>query len=325
MLKVLSTSSSELGRSALPWTILFVVLVEVIAVLRLPSRMSNHEVDDTLAEITSKTSPAEVVLLGDSVGRQFFRPYKGDPRFAALATNEAIETAGNYYMLERYLRTHPAPRTIVYMGNPLTLRKNLDPEQLTENYVQRVFTRWNEIAELAVARRSPALASSRSAMPSSRPRSSGLVCKRCSAGRTTPGHSRPPHGPRETTRSRGQPHGLFEILHAYLMKRRTQPIAEEYFSRIVDLAESKHARVVFVPRPLSEKRARDFAPLMPAASEVLRTLARERPNFEFRERATRTYPDSWFFDGVVHLRDDKLYNARRNLAPFLPEIGQPRR
>ena len=151
----LSIFSSRIFGSALIWTVLAVALIEWRAARTLPGRFSSHEVDQLLYDLDQGRIPADdTVFLGDSVGRQIangiLRQHPG--AFVPLACNAAIEIPGQYYLLQRYLENHPAPRRLILMmGHPLAGELQGD---YTENYVQRVFLRWREIAGLTRARRS---------------------------------------------------------------------------------------------------------------------------------------------------------------------------
>jgi hypothetical protein len=74
-------------------------------------------------------------------------------KIANLACNQATETAGQYFFLKRYLKKNRMPRAVISCDRtPLdgNLRQNL-----TENYIQRCFTHWSEIIELALIKRDP--------------------------------------------------------------------------------------------------------------------------------------------------------------------------
>ena len=63
----LSTFSSSLRKSALPWVLLGVAAVELAAGRILPPRAFSHEVDVALHQIGEGRERAPVLLIGDSV------------------------------------------------------------------------------------------------------------------------------------------------------------------------------------------------------------------------------------------------------------------
>src|SRR5262245_59416550 len=105
-----STFSSEVRRSALPWMVTTIVVLELCFRWIYGNRLFAHEVDEALAEL--EAAPAtDVVVLGDSVGRQLTDNARSQD-VTVLATNQAAEIPGHYYLLERYLSTHTRPRYV---------------------------------------------------------------------------------------------------------------------------------------------------------------------------------------------------------------------
>jgi len=141
-------SNFKLFRNAGFWTCFIVVCSESLLQQPLKKRLFNHQVDQLALKIATQAFDAPVLVLGDSVAENVFRNAVGqDHRFAVFASNQAIEMTGQYFFLQRYLEKNPAPGIVVLMaGEPL--KGDLE-QYLTENYVQRVFTRWREIRWMA--------------------------------------------------------------------------------------------------------------------------------------------------------------------------------
>lgn len=71
-------------------------------------------------DISAQPGGYTSVLLGDSVARQLFHPDEQDqdPALCYLATTQAILPAGNYILLNNFLKNHPQTRTVYYMARP---------------------------------------------------------------------------------------------------------------------------------------------------------------------------------------------------------------
>jgi hypothetical protein len=120
--------------------------MEGVLASRLPKKYFSHEVDILLHEIDHRRYDARYVFIGDSLGGQLLEGYKGSRDHAVLATNFAIEMAGQYFITRRYLGRNKKPDAIIFVGlNPFG--KNLDNIGI-ENYVQRVFLRPGEILDM---------------------------------------------------------------------------------------------------------------------------------------------------------------------------------
>ncbi|MCI5211276.1 MAG: hypothetical protein D3910_21390 [Candidatus Electrothrix sp. ATG2] len=79
----------------------------------------SHEVDFVVQHLKVMPYNAEYVLIGDSVGLQLSQQYQGNPRFAVLATNQAIETTGQYFLIRRFLEKNPSPKAVIFTALPL--------------------------------------------------------------------------------------------------------------------------------------------------------------------------------------------------------------
>lgn len=151
MLKNLSTSSFNRLPYAFLVAILIICSVEYVLESKLDGLLSNHEVDTLLHDLNSKKYHADYLLIGDSVGRQLSMQYSQDSRFAMLATNQAIEITGQYFLIKRYMEENPPPRAVIFTSQPFIEFKNLN-QVYTENFVLRTFDKFSEISEVFKAK-----------------------------------------------------------------------------------------------------------------------------------------------------------------------------
>ncbi len=152
MRKILSICSFNRRYSAFLLALLLIGAVELTVGLLLPAMRFSHEVDAVLYQVKSKPMEADYVLVGDSVGRQILQHFENDEQFAMLATNQAIEMTGQFFMVKRYLQNNPPPRAVIFSGLPTFLNQNLD-QIYTENYVLRTFNEFDETWELLKVKR----------------------------------------------------------------------------------------------------------------------------------------------------------------------------
>jgi hypothetical protein len=323
----LSIFSSRLFNSALIWAVLAVILVEWRAQRTLPGQYPSHEVDRMLYDLDhGRISEHDTVFLGDSVGLQISEAIlrlKKDA-FALLASNAAIETPGQYYVFQRYLEHHAAPkRVVLMMGNPLEGQLRGD---FTENYLQRGFLRWREIAEIAQARRSLSFSLVMVAyklFPTFRFRQA-LQKQVPLLERPNPFSGRftmtSPSGKHKSTAK----HGLLDVIAVWLKNHRRGPqIAEIYFLRLASLFEERGIEWLYLPLPVSESSAAWFAPDGFYGQQVRRIQEWSAAFPSMRMSAEfRTYPDEWFSDGT-HFRKINLPPVVEDYGRILASFGYP--
>jgi hypothetical protein len=152
MRKCFYTFNSKIWSSAALLTVIIIAIVEITLSQSLPSRIFSHEVDRVLYDIDRTKYNADFVLLGDSIGKQIIdsalSDYKNGRTCASLGANQAIEMTGQYFLVERYLRNNSKPKAVIFVGCN-QLGGNLE-QVYTENFFQRCFLRFNEIAELTL-------------------------------------------------------------------------------------------------------------------------------------------------------------------------------
>jgi hypothetical protein len=314
-----SIFSSRLFGSALIWAVLAVILIEWRDQRTLPAQYPSHEVDRMLYDLDhGRVSERDTVFLGDSVGLQISEALLrlNKDAFAPLASNAAIETPGQYYVLRRYLEHHATPkRVILMMGNPVEGQLRGD---FTENYLQRGFLRWRELAELAQARRSLAFSLvmvGYKLFPTFRYRQA-LQKQVPLLERPNPFSGRFDLTPQSGKHTATTKHGLLDLIALWLKNhRRGPPIAEIYFLRLAALLEERGIGWLYVPLPVSESSAAMFAPDGFYGQQVrrVRELSALFPSMRVSAEFL-TYPDEWFSDGT-HFR-------KINLPPVVEEYGR---
>lgn len=141
------------------WIFLFVsIIIFLLVLLEFLSYQSKdhfrHEVDYKvhLSEYSTQKN-IDTILLSDSVSYGPLSRYKLKPNILDLSSNQAISLAGNYFLLERYLKTHKAPKE-VYLFFIYDLFKNNLTSRLNYLYFTTVFTKKNEQEELSRISRS---------------------------------------------------------------------------------------------------------------------------------------------------------------------------
>lgn len=92
------------------------------------SRLVALEVYDAL-DRSEKNEGCTKLILGDSVARQiFFPPSQQDQTddICFLATNQAIMTAGNYILLERFIENNPQLEEVYYIARPDSIMSSIN-------------------------------------------------------------------------------------------------------------------------------------------------------------------------------------------------------
>ncbi|WP_339135050.1 MAG: hypothetical protein WGN25_16930 [Candidatus Electrothrix sp. GW3-4] len=136
--------------SAFILALLFIVCCEYGVAKKFGGLFSSHEVDQLVQQLKTTRYDVGYVLIGDSVGLQLSSQYYPDSRFAVLATNQAIEMTGQYFLIQRFLERNPPPKAVIFTGLPF-IDRDLN-QAVTENFVLRVFTEWREIYEVFLAK-----------------------------------------------------------------------------------------------------------------------------------------------------------------------------
>ncbi len=91
-------------------------------------------------EKSKKRSKARKVLLGDSVGKQLFDGAQENDTVNSLTSNQAISMAGQYVLLDNYLKAGNTIDTAYVFFTPFSFVNNLD-QIFTYNYFVKPFYR----------------------------------------------------------------------------------------------------------------------------------------------------------------------------------------
>ncbi|MCU4174158.1 hypothetical protein [Carboxylicivirga sp. N1Y90] len=83
-------------------------------------------------------SKAKTLILGDSVGRQFFPVNSSSDSINSLATNQAIGLIGQYLLLNNYLKAGNQIDEVILLYTPFSFKDNLDQE-FTYHYFLKPF------------------------------------------------------------------------------------------------------------------------------------------------------------------------------------------
>lgn len=178
---------------------------------------------------SKKRHKARKILLGDSVGKQLFDNTEENDTVNSLACNQAISMAGQYILLDNYLKAGNAIDTVYVFFLPFSFSNNLD-QIFTYNYFVKQFDR-NEYQHLisGVARQQldkipltgiaqfPAVLTSNWA---------------------------PDYQPEKESSSR------------FL-----SPVSVDYLHKMLNLAKKHHFKLVLRAAPVSEKKKREVAML----------------------------------------------------------------
>lgn len=288
------------------WLFVCIACIESAAFRYLAPRFFSHEMDELLWKLEHDSCDKPVVVLGDSVGRQISLAMRsmGDTRFAPLATSAAVETAGQYFVFLRYLEHNRKPdHVILFMRNPLDgdLKK-----VCTENYVQRCFTRWHEMASLTWQTRNPAfglrmltyrLASAKYRLHLQRA-IPWLAVKDPFEGL--------PADQIQERKKELKKKSAWERLAGLAFPRSTDTVSEYYFLKLLDECRRRDIPLYFQPTPMraskidtSEETAR-----REALFKRMRQLSAEYPQFSF-SGTVKTWPDECFIDGI-HIKKENL-------------------
>ncbi|MGD9873491.1 MAG: hypothetical protein AB7T27_04390 [Kiritimatiellia bacterium] len=292
--------------SAVFWLFIGIICIESAAFKYLAPRFFSHEMDELLWKLEHDSYDKSVVMLGDSVGRQISLAMRsmGDTSFAPLATSAAVETAGQYFVFLRYLEHNRNPdQVILFMRNPLDgdLKK-----VCTENYVQRCFTRWHELASLTWQTRNPAfglrmltyrLASAKYRLHLQRAVPS-LAVKDPFAGI--------PADQLQERKKELKKKSAWERLAGLALPRSTETVSEYYFLKLLDECKRRDIPLYFQPTPMraSKMDTPEETARRGALMERMRELAVEYPGFAFSETVS-AYPDEYFIDGI-HIQKKNL-------------------
>lgn len=321
MLNRSSIFSSSLLRSGVIWTAAAVFCIETWCWKALPPKFFSHEVDELLWDLQTKTYDTDTVVLGDSVGRQISRylAERQNQKFAPLATNGAVEMAGQYFVLMRYLERNPAPSAIILLKHHVL---HGDMKRVTtENYLQRCFTRWPEILSMTWQTRSPSfglrMLSYRLASAKYR-----LHLQQFVPGLTPPetgGNTRQVEERLEALEKTAP----LQKLVKWIFPSELNSISEYYFIRLLQFCQQRNIRLYYLPCPMTQRTWNRYKDGVAHARLIrrLRELSETYPVLRYTAEI-RDYPNGWFED-AVHISNEKLPEVAGDYSRMISDLMHP--
>jgi len=308
----------KLLSSGLFWSAVVCLGIEARCLKTLPSRFFSHEVDMLLYDLQTRNYDAETLVLGDSVARQIalYLAAEGEADFLQLTTNGALQMAGQYYILQRYLERNRAPENVILLKHR-PLHGNLN-RPATENYVQRCFTRWHEIAEMTRYTGSPAFGlralSYRMATAKYRLHLQELVP-------WLPAHAVVDDPERLNEPADGE--NPMRLPVRMLSPGQRISVSERYFLKMIDLCSRNNIRLGYLPCPMPDEQWKDYQTGPAHARLVARLgeISQAYPGLRYITEI-KTYPADWFIDGV-HVRKARLPRVAADYAQMMNEMMQP--
>lgn len=301
---------TQLRHNALWLTLAGIVTIELLAHPYLFNNFFSHEVDKLLHTLKTQKFDAPVVTIGDSVGHGIFSGwefYQG--KVANLACNQATETAGQYFFLKRYLEKNRMPRAVI--SSDRTPLKGSLQQKLTENYIQRCFTYWSEIIELAVLKRDPEFTVKMIAYKMLTTYTYRLHLQKILLGTT---NSNIYSGISIGGAASAPPRGIFAVLHTALEHSRKENISAVFFKKISEMLAKDNVPLYYVPPP-SRLDNGDTDRLIQSSTTRLQKLADNLPNIHVLSKEYRRLPNE-------HFGDDVHLNAT-GLAAYRPLLHMP--
>lgn len=302
---------TQLRSNALWLTLAGIATIEMLAHPYLFNNFFSHEVDKLLHTLKTQKFDAPVVTIGDSVGHGIFSGWEfAQGKIANLACNQATETAGQYFFLKRYLEKNRMPRAVISCDRtPLdgNLRQNL-----TENYIQRCFTHWAEIIELALIKRDPEFTVKMIAYKMLSTYTYRLHLQKVILGTTNRDiYSGISIGGSALAPSRG----IFTVLNDALERSRKESISAIFHKKMSRMLASDNVPLYYVPPP-SRLDNGDTDRLIQSSTTRLQKLTDNLPKLHVLSKEYRRLPNEYFGDDV-HLNATGLTAYRPLLqTPF---------
>lgn len=88
---------------------------------------------------SKKKHKAKKIILGDSVGEQFFSCYKNNDTLFSLATIESISMVGQYILLTNYINAGNTLDTVYLILNPSSFSNNLESRSAYQFFLKPFF------------------------------------------------------------------------------------------------------------------------------------------------------------------------------------------
>ncbi|KAB2889357.1 MAG: hypothetical protein F9K32_13050 [Desulfobulbaceae bacterium] len=295
--------------------VIAVVAIELLAGPWVKS-FESHEVDATLHVLEKKELNKDVVVLGDSVGRGIFSGWRsGKGTVAMLACNQATETTGQYFFLKRYLEHNGMPGAVIICDR--TPGKGDLNQALTENYVQRCFTRWREILGLFRVKLDPVFTAKMVAYKLLATFKNRLHLQRTLVGFTNsdiysgvvPASGTTPGG-----------YGIFDVIEDEMRAARTESVSWRYLRQMLEELDGLNIPVYYLP-PVTTQKIDDSHQLVQHSLAMFRDFERQFGGLHVLTDAYVRLPKSHFSD-EVHLNELGLAAYRPLVQSRLDEIVQ---
>jgi hypothetical protein len=139
--------------NAKKWLVKFVFFVmSFVLLVELKYQLSpgyRHDVDYILNEHVAnlKDKSYNTVIIGDSLAHNAFEKLELKKNILDLSSNQAISLAGDYFLLQRYLKNNQVPKEIFLFAIPDFLHNDLN-QSWTYSYFETIFTQEHEIKEI---------------------------------------------------------------------------------------------------------------------------------------------------------------------------------
>lgn len=305
-------------RSGLLWTLVAIAGIECATNRYLTGHYFRHEVDELLYALDHNRYDARNLSLGNSVGRQLDRGIERlEPGFLEpMSSNGSLETTGQYLILLRYLARNPQPKNLIlWLDNPFAGSLHLI---YTENYIQRCFLRWREMALLSWWKGSPTFAANMlcyKLMPTYRYRMelqeefSFLDVQRVHLDLQNAARARTGLGLQESRFSKT----WLNWLH------KGRSLSYVSLERILELCQSRGIQVYLVPTPLREREAKHRAKNL-GRTEInswLTDLQARYPVLHYLPEE-RVFPNEMFPD-MAHFAPELVPTRAREYLAILKE------
>ncbi len=295
-------------------TVALIVALELFLHPQLTKKYFSHEVDQTLHYLEKPNRNQAIVIIGDSVGHGVFEGWKFNNGSAAnLACNQATETAGQYFFLRRFLNKNKTPGAVISCDRT-PLSGNLE-QNLTENYVQRVFTDWSEIFDLMFVKLDPVFTVKMIAYKFFSTFKYRLHLQKLIAGFT---NSDIYTGIASIGISTDQDYGLIRILSKFKERLRSESISSQYYKKILKELEKNDIPLYFLPPPSSIDNG-DTHKLIDDSINAMDMLKDNTINVHILKDQYKRLPRKYFSD-QVHLNQDGLDVYRFPLKPVMEKI-----
>ncbi len=293
--------------------IIAVIAIEIVVRPYLNSFVS-HEVDWTLRALQKKNMNQDVVILGDSVGRGIFADWKFKKgSVAKLACNQATETAGQFFFLKRFLENNKVPGAVIICDRSPS-SGNLN-QLLTENYIQRCFTKWDEIFELFKVKLDPVFTVKMISYNIFNTFKYRLHLQQLLVGFA---NSNVYSGVPDNQNQVKKMYGIFDVIKEKIESNRHESISQYYLNRILKELTRYGVSLYYLPPPTMELN-NDFHRAVENSMSLFKQLGNQYPDLHVLEGVYIRLPSSYFSDGV-HLNEYGVAKYRLLIQPQVYKI-----